>query len=67
MGVGNKMRLATSATMFFSKLYTDVSEKNMLLREFELAWGEDSSKNKKIRAKVDSRIYGRWRLLVMGS
>jgi len=39
----------------------------MLLREFELAWGEDSSKNKKIRAKVDSRIYGRWRLLVMGS
>ena len=29
----------------------------MLSREFELAWGEDCSKNKKIRAKVDSRIY----------
>ena len=28
---------------------------------------QDCSKNKKIRAKVDSRIYGRWRLLVMGS
>ena len=25
------------------------------------------SKNRKIRAKVDSRIYGRWRLWVMGS
>ena len=56
MGVGND-----------TKLYADVSENNMLSREFELAWGEDCSKNKKIRAKVDSRIYGRWRLLVMGS
>ena len=35
--------------------------------KFELPWGKDCSKNKKIRAKVDSRIYGKWGLLVMGS
>ena len=38
----------------------------MLSLEFKLAWGENCSKNRKIRAKVDSRIYGRWRLLLMG-
>ena len=32
----------------------------MLSLEFELAWGENCSKNRKIHAKVDSRIYGRW-------
>ena len=40
---------------------------NMLFWEFKLAWGEDCSKNRKIRAKVDSWMYGRWRLRVMGS
>ena len=45
MGVGNKTRLPTTAAMFFfSKLYADVSENNMLSREFELAWGELCSK-----------------------
>ena len=39
----------------------------MLSLEFKLAWGENCTKNRKIRAKVDSRIYGRWRLRVMGS
>ena len=39
----------------------------MLSWKFKLAWGENYSKNRKIRAKVDSRIYGRWRLRVMGS
>ena len=34
----------------------------MLSLEFKLAWSENCSKNRKIRAKVDSRIYGRWRL-----
>ena len=38
----------------FSKLYADVGENNTLSREFKLAWGEDCSKNKKIRAKVVS-------------
>ena len=32
----------------------------MLSLEFKLAWGENCSKNRKIGAKVDSRIYGRW-------
>ena len=40
---------------------------NMLSWEFKLACGEDCPKNRKIRAKGDSRIYGRWRLQVMGS
>ena len=40
---------------------------NMLSWEFKLAWGDNCSKNRKIRAKVDSRIHGRWRLQVMGS
>ena len=39
----------------------------MLSWKLKLAWGENCSKNRKIRAKVDSRIYGRWRLHVMGS
>ena len=39
----------------------------MLSWELKLAWGENCSKNRKICAKVDSRIYGRWRLRVMGS
>ena len=39
----------------------------MLSLEFRLAWSEDCSKKRKIRAKVDSRIYGRRRLRVMGS
>ena len=33
----------------------------MLSWKFKLAWGEDCSKNRKTRAKVDSRIYWRWR------
>ena len=40
---------------------------NILSLEFKLACGENCSKNRKIRAKVDSRIYGRWRLQMMGS
>ena len=39
----------------------------MLSWEFKLSWGENCSKNRKIRAKVDSRINGRWRLRLMGS
>ena len=39
----------------------------MLSWELKLVWGEACSKNRKIRAKVDSRTYGRWRLRVMGS
>ena len=31
------------------------------------AWGKYCSKNRKIRPKVDSRIYGRWRLLVLSN
>ena len=38
----------------------------MLSCKFKFAWGEECSKNRKIRAKVDSRIYGRWRPQVMG-
>ena len=45
----------------YSALYKELS------LELKLAWGENRSKNRKIRAKVDSRIYGRWRLRVMGS
>ena len=40
---------------------------NMLSWEFKPAWSENCSKNRKIRAKVDSRIYGRWSPQVMGS
>ena len=40
---------------------------NMLSWKVKLAWGENCSRNTKICAKVDSRIYGRWRLRVMGS
>ena len=39
----------------------------MLSWKFKLTWGENCSKNRKIRAKVGSRIYGRWGLQVMGS
>ena len=35
--------------------------------EFKLVWSENCSKNRKIPAKVDSRIYGRWRHRVMDS
>ena len=53
---------------FFFRSYMRTSVRPTCFRgKFELAWSEDCSKNKKIRAKVDSRIYGRWRLLVMGS
>ena len=45
-------------TIQYSALY------NMISLEFKLAWGENCSKNRKIRAKVDSRIYERWRLLI---
>ena len=41
-------------TIQYSALY------NVLSLEFELAWGENCSKDRKIHAKVDSRIYGRW-------
>ena len=34
----------------------------MLSLEFKLAWGENCSKNRKIHAKLDSRIYRRRRL-----
>ena len=63
MEVGTKTRLGTSAAIFFQS-YMRTSVKTTCFRgKFELAWGEDCSKNKKIRAKVDSGIYGRWRLL----
>ena len=38
-------------TMQYSAIY------NMLSWEFKLAWGENCSKNRKIRAKVDPRTY----------
>ena len=37
----------------------------MLSWKFKLAWGEDCAKNRKIRAKVDARIYWRWSLRVI--
>ena len=40
---------------------------NMLSWKFKLAWSENCSKNRKIHAKVGSRIYGRWKFQVMGS
>ena len=40
---------------------------NVVSWKFKLAWGENCSKNRKIRAKIDSTIYGRWRLHVMCS
>ena len=43
-----------------SQLHADVSENNMVPREFKLAGDEDCSKNNNIRLKVD-------RLLVMDS
>ena len=37
---------------------------SMLSWKFKPAWSENCSKNRKIGAKVDSRIYGIWRLRV---
>ena len=39
----------------------------MLSWEFKLACGENCTKNRKIRTKVHLRVYGKWRLQVMGS
>ena len=46
-------------TIQYSALYNMFS--------FFLSWVKNCSKNRKMCAQVDSRIYGRWRLRVMGS
>ena len=56
-----KCNITQLNTIHYNALY------NMLSWEFKLAWGENCSKNRTIRTNVDSSIYGRWRLWVMGS
>ena len=46
----------TPNTIQYTTLY------NMLSWKSKIAWVEDCSKNRKIRARVDSRKYGGWKL-----